>query len=1425
MPKSKNPNPVAAGNTPQAKDDSYGAAQGEVRRFAVMDNDLGGNAKWLYSLQQDNLLSQSPTGTTQAGATITIDGDEIVYDPGSLFDHLPDGETATDTFEYAIRMANGTVSIGEVTVQVTGTNDAATISGVATGEVVEDGVQVASGTITVGDVDDGENRLQDPASLDGSYGQFTLAADTGQWTYTLDNDSDVVQALAEGETVTDTLTVTSLDGTASTDIVVTITGTNDVAEISGATTGVVSEDGILETGGTLAVSDRDNGESAFGPASSLAGDHGTFTFDGDTGEWTYALHNGSPAVQSLALGETLTDSLTVTSLDGTASQDVIVTIDGANDDPVIDTGASDLDGLVVDVASETFVFTVGQWYGYQNVGSFNELEDMRTHMMFRPVSITQQYTVIDFTDDVANAAGAYAINNPWPYGEAQGATGRDGYNDAFIARVTATFTVTTPDTYTFQTLSDDNAFVLVDGVLVIDDPLIHSQALRSGSIALDAGAHEVEVVYYEQGQIGLLELTAAGSNGEFHLLDGTKGLIPDPVLSDTGTIVFTDIDTSDRPTASFEFVAGDSNIAVTEAQYEALAAGFSITEPATNTNVGTVDWRFAIASSKAEFLGASDAVTLQFAVTVDDGNGGTDREIVEIWIEGANDVATISGDLAGAVVEDGTLEASGMLVASDPDSGEARFAAPASLSGTYGIFGFDPETGAWTYVLDNGADAVQALAGGETVTDTLAVTSLDGTATQDITVTITGTNDAPVAASLVVGVREDDPATGPSSDILAEDIDTGEDELLTFAYDLPTITRGHFEIDGDGDLFLSPDGEYESLAKDQIVTIEVPFTATDPAGESDSGLITFKVIGANDAPVAVNDPGVTITENGLVPVTFSPVGDAYAAGPGEYVITPDVEWMGGALWSDSKIELDASSTIKAQLYFGTKDLNGADGFAFVIQNQGNAIIGGLGSGLGYQGIGNSVAIEFDTFSNYGELALDHTALGLAGNLYGTPTALGGGNVEDGAWHDVAIRFDAAASTLSLDFDGVEVSSYNVALSSQVRSLEAYIGFTGSTGMYFNDQRIRELTYESEAKAIVLDVLANDSDIDTGDTIRVVSATSSLGAEVVVTAQGSSVSYSVGDTFAYLKDGESVVDTVTYTIEDQHGEQSTATIEVTVLGETEGPQITSADTEASIASRFVYPRAAWHLNETEANDTNAIANRIEDADFRIVSYPNLYPQTLPSVNIDGRISGNGDVDVYAFELQAGDRVWFDIDDAWKAGDGIFANGDLDSRLVLRSTSGQVASNIDYGGEDGGGSDNSRDPFITYQVPTSGTYFLEVRPDNSYNHASGTYELNVVIRPQPTVLSDQGSILLAATDGDGTYTVTATPLGYNLVGTLSLTPVDNGSDPDRIDWTFEIDADVAAPYDNKTQEYLVEITDGDGLSVTQMISVHINDSSVI
>ena len=118
---------------------------------------------------------------------------------------------------------------------------------------------------------------------------------------------------------------------------------------------------------------------------------------------------------------------------------------------------------------------------------------------------------------------------------------------------------------------------------------------------------------------------------------------------------------------------------------------------------------------------------------------------------GANDVATITGSASGSVTDGGTDSVAGDLNVADADAGEAVFATPASLVGTYGDFSFNATTGAWSYALANGRAATQALTAGEPVTDTLTVTSADGTDSQVITVTVAGADGAATITGAATG--------------------------------------------------------------------------------------------------------------------------------------------------------------------------------------------------------------------------------------------------------------------------------------------------------------------------------------------------------------------------------------------------------------------------------------------------------------------------------------------------------------------------------------------------------------------------------------------------------------------------------------------------------------------------------------------------
>ena len=131
---------------------------------------------------------------------------------------------APTTESFIITVSDGTLSSDQIfAITINGTNDAAFISGTATGTVIEaggvanatPGTPTATGTLTDTDVDDPPNTftaVSSPTASARGYGTFTMTA-AGVWTYTLDNANSAVQALNAGDTLTDSFTVTTVDGT------------------------------------------------------------------------------------------------------------------------------------------------------------------------------------------------------------------------------------------------------------------------------------------------------------------------------------------------------------------------------------------------------------------------------------------------------------------------------------------------------------------------------------------------------------------------------------------------------------------------------------------------------------------------------------------------------------------------------------------------------------------------------------------------------------------------------------------------------------------------------------------------------------------------------------------------------------------------------------------------------------------------------------------------------------------------------------------------------------------------------------------------------------------------------------------------------------------------------------------------------------
>ncbi|WP_341502076.1 VCBS domain-containing protein [Gallaecimonas sp. GXIMD4217] len=749
--------------------------------------------------------------------------------------------------EFTVTLTDGSTTI--VTVTITGSDDLPVISSDA-GAVQEDVTLTTGGELTATDVDNPDLAFV-AGEQSNEYGTFTVNA-AGEWSFVLDNDAEAVQALAEGEEVVREFTVTLTDGS-TTIVTVTITGSDDLPVIS-SDAGAVQEDVTLTTGGELTATDVDNPDLAF-VAGEQSNEYGTFTVD-ENGVWSFVLDNDAEAVQALADGEEVVREFTVTLTDGSTTV-VTVTIEGSDDLPVISNGAGAVEEDVTlstggeltatDVDNPDLAFVVGEQaneYGTftvdeNGVWSFvldNDAEAVQA--LAEGEEVVREFTVtltdgsttvvtvtIEGSDDapvISSDAGAVQEDVTLTTGGELTATDVDNPELAFVvgeqANEYGTFTVDENGVWSFVLDNDAEAVqALAEG----------EEVVREFTVTLTDGSTTVVTVTIEGSDDAPVISSDAGAVQE------------DVTLTTGGELTATDVDNPE-----LAFVAGEQSN-----EY----GTFSVDENGV--------WSFVLDNDAeaVQALAEGEEVVREFTVTLSDGS----TTIVTVTITGSDDAPVISSD-AGAVQEDVTLTTGGELTATDVDNPELAFVA-GEQSNEYGTFSVD-ENGVWSFVLDNDAEAVQALAEGEEVVREFTVTLNDGSTTV-VTVTIEGSDDLPVISSDAGAVEEDVTLT-TGGELTATDVDNPE---LAFVAGEQSNEYGTFTVDENGvwSFVLDNDAEaVQALAEGEEVVREFTVTLTDGS----TTVVTVTIEGSDDLPVISSDAGavqedVTLTTGGELTAT------------------------------------------------------------------------------------------------------------------------------------------------------------------------------------------------------------------------------------------------------------------------------------------------------------------------------------------------------------------------------------------------------------------------------------------------------------------------------------------------------------------------------------------------------------------------------
>jgi len=765
-----------------------------------------------------------------------------------------------------------------------------TAPGAAEGATIEDAGLTATGQLSASQTVAGaETVTWAVTATDGTYGSIEIDSATGAWKYTLANDATAVQELNAGAERSDSFVAVATDGQGGTveqTVVVSVTGKNDAAVITGVATAELTETDLAQTtGGKLDIEDKDLGEAAFVAQTDVDGSngHGAFTIAED-GTWSYVMKS---AHDEFVAGQDYTDSITVKSVDG-VEQVLAVTIAGSNDVPTVTSDSADLTetDLSADISASGTV-------------SITEADAGESHV--RADSQTTDYGTFEVGTDGAWTYTALTAHNELTDGQAIKeeftVVSQDGTASGKVTiNITGSNDVPTVTSESVDlTETDLSADISTSGKVTAIDADTGESHVRADSQTTDYGTFEVDVdgnwVYTANSAHD--ELTAGQAIKEEFTVVSQDGTASSTVTinitgsNDIASVTSATVDLTETNDSNDISVAGKLDTTDLDADQAYVKSGTQTGDYGTFEIDADGNWTYT-ASSAHDELADGQIAKEQFTVESLDGSTSS---IVTINIAGTNDAAEITGTSIVLVTEtNGVLDASGTLSATDIDS-SPDFVTQTAVDGSngFGKFSIDAD-GNWTYTANATHDNFKA---GTDYTDSITVATTDGTE-QVVSVVIRGTNDSAEITGVSTGaIVEADTALSTGGKLDVSDVDSTAEFV---AQTDVAGTYGTFSIDADGAWTYVANNAYDGLAKDEV--IGESFTVATADGTETT--IDVSITGTNDAPVLAATHAVTVTQG------------AGAVDNLETVRASDIDGPAGAVRYSLVSTFDGMFTIDAQ---------------------------------------------------------------------------------------------------------------------------------------------------------------------------------------------------------------------------------------------------------------------------------------------------------------------------------------------------------------------------------------------------------------------------------------------------------------------------------------------------------------------------------
>ena len=913
--------------------------------------------------------------TLPSGALLTMNSDGTYdYNPNGQYEGLAVGETATDSFTYTIDDGNGLTDTATVNITINGVNDPITpqIPGDPTPptdrtDFIPDQTGVDSDPTTPLDL---SVFLADPDTTD----VVSLALDPADLPPGLSFDGTTISGTPNanasqggvGGVYDIPVTVMDSNGdTFVTTVTYTITNPVPVAEndaIAGAESDTAASFDVFANNGVDVDSDPDgdaititrvasgNDEAVLagtadstGVGTAVAGSNGGLFTVNANGTASFDANGG---FEDLAAGETRVTEVVYQIDDGEGGTDtatVSYTVTGENDPitpqiPGVPTPPTDRTDFIPDQSSEDSAtppaLDLNVYFTDPDTTDVLTFSAVQSDL---PPGLTLVNGVISGTLDDSASQGGPNSDGIYPIS----VTVTDSNGDSFVT--TINYTVTNPA-----------PLAVNDSYSTPEDTALAVNILAENDTDSDGDDLTVTAVRLPDGTVVPLGTPTVLPQGTLSVdVDGVTTFDPAPDFN--GTLVF-DYDISDgeggTDTATVNIdvtlvndppnpeIPGDPNPPIDPNNYIPPQTGLD-NDPVTDLDLSPyfddndgdlltlildpADLPQGLTFEGTVIFGTPDSSASQggidgvyvIPVTADDGNGGTFTTNVTYTItnpapDAVDDAFNVNQGqtLTGAIVAGSDSDSDGDTLSVTQVNGDAANVGTVVNGSEGGSFTIDANG---NVTFDTDGDFV-GLDAGETTTTRVTYQISDGEAGIDtaiVSVTVTGTNDAPVLTTPLTPQTGVDNAPQPPLDVSTVFTDIDGEPLRFSAPDLPPFLT----LDPDTGLItgtLPADASQGGPNGDGVYAVTV--TATDLDGESVSTQLTYSF--SNPPPVAQDD-ALSLTED--APLT---TGSVFADNGNGADADPDGDILTVA-------DVNGDSTLVGQ------PVQGSDGGTFVINPDGS----------------------------------------------------------------------------------------------------------------------------------------------------------------------------------------------------------------------------------------------------------------------------------------------------------------------------------------------------------------------------------------------------------------------------------------------------------------------------------------------------------